>query len=138
LLVLGVAPLLELLDDDVQEHFLQDALRLGLSDQHLVLGDELVEDQPRKVGDLLLQLEHGGRGLGAGVGDRNVALYEHLNDGLEESSDLISAKRVDGGQLLVLTKALQDVLSCVHASEKDADVVHGVDQLAEFLDKDAL
>ena len=59
MLVLGVAPLLELLDDDVQEHFLQDALRLGLSDQHLVLGDELVEDQPRKVGDLLLQLEHG-------------------------------------------------------------------------------
>ena len=66
-----------------------------------------------------------------------MALYEHLDDSLEESSDLVSAKRVHGRQLLVLTKALQDVLSCVHASEKDADVVHGVDQLAEFLDEDA-
>ena len=72
------------------------------------------------------------------MGDRNMALYEHLDDSLEESSDLVSAKRVHSRQLLVLTKALEDVLSCVHAGEEDADVVHGVDQLAEFLDKDTL
>ena len=62
-----------------------------------------------------------------------MALYEHLDDSLEESSDLVSAKRVHGRQLLVLTKALEDVLSCVHAGEEDADVVHGVDKLAQLL-----
>ena len=58
--------------------------------------------------------------------DRHVTLNEHLNDSLQEGSDLVSTKRVDGGQPLVLAETLKDVLPCVDTGEEDADVVHGV------------
>ena len=58
--------------------------------------------------------------------DRHVTLNEHLNHSLQEGSDLVSAKRVDGGQPLVLAETLKDVLPGVDAGEEDPYVVHGV------------
>ena len=62
-----------------------------------------------------------------------VTLDEHLDDRLQEGLDLVGTQRVLCRYFLVLAKTFQDILSSVDTAEEDADVVHGVDELAQLL-----
>ena len=99
---LRVALVLELFHDNVKKHLLQNPLRLGLPDEDFVLCNELIEHQLRQVSDLLLELEPSRGRRGTRVGERRVALDEHLDDCLQEGLDLVGAQGVLGRYLLVL------------------------------------
>ena len=128
-----VASLFELGDDDIKEHFLQDPLRfrsLMLHHVSLTILQELVQYDFGELSQVFLECKNRIDRLRVLilVGDllwRRIR-HNHVDQGTEESSDLVCSKRVFSLNLFVLLERFEDVLFGKDVIQEDADVVHRV------------